>query len=224
MKPTLPTLVPLAAFVVAATGCDVSGTDGPQTRSFEMTDPEIALVWALTRDQELACEAPAMAGGEISGEATFVSIGRLALEMSAAWDIGAANPDPDAAEFEPDGPAGGPFAPVLGQDRYPYQFQSNPFTGACDPVVAATGELDLIAEDGDRILGVVTGGETHRLDFLMEGDGIETFTVIQFDGGTGRFTGATGSFVVHLIVRFDPAQGRFVTDLAEVLPDGTIRF
>lgn len=165
-----------------------------------------------------------MAGGEVNGEATFEGIGRLALEMSAAWDIGAANPDPDAAEFEPEGPAGGPFAPVLGQDRYPYQFQANPFTGACEPVVAATGELDLVAEDGDRIFGLVTGGETHRLDFSMEGDGIETFTVIQFNGGTGRFTGATGSFVVHMIVRFDPAQERFVTDLAEVLPGGTIRF
>lgn len=216
--------IAILALVLVLTGCKDSGPEAPETRPFQITDHDIALAWVLTRDHELACEAPEMAGGAITGEATFGAIGPFVLEMSVAWDIGARIADPGAAEFEPEGPAGGPFAPVLGETGHPYEFQANPFTGECGAVVSATGELELTAEDGDRIFGVVTGGETHRLDFVAEGDGIENFTIVRVDGGTGTFHGASGSFVVHVITHFSFSEGSFVIDLVEILPGGEIRY
>lgn len=222
MKPKLHTYVPLLVLALVAGGCSPAG---PVTRSFEMSDPDISLEWVITRDHELACGAPEMAGGAIDGEATFGELGLLDLTMSAAWDIGAANPNASEAEYEPESPdAGGPFAPVLGQDEYPYQFQANPFTMACEPTVSATGELELSDSDGDQIVGLVTGGETHRLDVATEGDGIEVFAEIEFDGGTGKFADASGSAVLHLITHFDAGAGQFVIDEVGVLPDGTIRY
>jgi hypothetical protein len=221
MTPRLRTLLPFAALVVLVAGCAVTG---PQTRAFVMSDPALVLDWGIERDAELFCGGEEMAGGAISGQATFGALGVLEITNSAAWDVGAANPDPDEAEFEPVGPAGGPFAPVLGPDDYPYDFQVNPFTLACEQVVSATGEFELTTADGDTIVGEVVGGETHRLDFVNEGDGIETFAIIEFTGGTGAFAEASGSFVVHTITRFDYDDLEFVIDLAEVLPGGTIRY
>lgn len=218
-------LVMLAALVLIAAGCQTED-DGAQ--AFTLSDPDIDMAWVLTRDHELACGAPEMAGGEIEGSGTFGDLGRLDVAMSAAWDIGAANPDPDQAEYEPQSPdAGGPFAPVLGQSDYPYAFQANPFAtneaDACDPTVEATGQLILTTPGGDQLAGNVTGGETHRLDVQQEGDGIEVFAEIAFDGGTGQFADARGSAVLHLITHFDFAAGAFVIDEIEVLAGGTVQ-
>jgi hypothetical protein len=204
--------------------------DPAQTRAFDMTDADVALAWGITIFQEEPCSGNKMAGGEIHGTATFAGIGQLEVEMTSAWDIDNLIDDDDK-RYEPVSPAapeGGPAAPVLGQDDYPYAFQFDPFTSTClapgESVVSATGELVFTSGDGDEIYGLVTGGETYRLDFVMEGDGIETFAEVAFDGGTGQFDGATGSFVVHTIFRFDFDEGEFVLDLAEVLPGGTIRY
>ena len=70
----------------------------------------------------------------------------------------------------------------------------------------------------------MTGGETHRLDVNMQGDGIEAFVEIEFEGGTGDFAGARGSAVLHLITHVDPALMQFVIDEVEVLSGGTIRY
>lgn len=214
----------LALLVLIATACQAPD---PGATTFELSDPAIQMDWVVVRDQELACGGGEMAGGEISGDAAFGALGRLDIDMSAAWDVGAANPDPTAATYEPQSPhAAGPFAPVLGQNEYPHPFEFNPFTQMCDPTVSATGELTLTADDGDRIDGIVTGGETHRLDVAagQEGDGIEVFAEVEFIGGTGTFAGASGSAVLHLITHFDFGTGAFVIDEAEVLPGGTIRY
>ena len=227
MKNHMPALTAIALFGLLLIGCQAEQI---QTRPFDMTAADVELVWGITKFQEEPCSGNEMAGGEISGSTTFAGIGTLAVTMTSAWDIG--NLIDDAAkQYEPTSdaaPEDGPAAPVLGQDDYPYAFQFDPFTTAClDPgesVVSATGDVLFTADDGDEITGVVTGGETYRLDFVLEGDGIETFAEVTFTGGTGRFDGATGSFVVHTIFRFDLAAGAFVLDLAEVLPGGTIRY
>ncbi|MEX2500727.1 MAG: hypothetical protein WD336_00010 [Trueperaceae bacterium] len=191
-----------------------------------MSDPEFAMEWVVTGPHEAACTGGAseMAGGELSGQGTFADIGVLEVSMSAAWDIAEANPDPSDAEYEPESPdAGGPFTLVLGQDGYPHDFQTDP-TGGCGAVVTATGKLVLTDADGDRIRADVTGGETHRLDVAVQGDGIETFIEIDFTGGDGPYADATGSALLHLITHFDGATGAFVIDQVEVMSGGTIRY
>lgn len=227
MKNHVSALTAFALFGLLLVGCQAEQV---QTRPFDMTSADVGLDWGITKFQEEPCSGNEMAGGEISGSGSFAQIGTLAVSMSSAWDIG--NLLDDAAkQYEPTSeaaPAERPAAPVLGQDDYPYAFQFDPFTNTClDPgesVVSATGDLVFTANDGDEIFGLVTGGETYRLDFVMEGDGIETFAEIAFDGGTGRFDGASGSFVVHTIFRFDFTAGAFVLDLVDVLPGGTIRY
>lgn len=215
---------PVAIVVVLAAACQTPGT-GPQTRTFTMSDPDVEMAWVLTAQQEEPCGGGEMAGGELSGVATFGALGSLDLAMSAAWDIGQANPDATQSEYEPDSPdAGGPFAPVLGQEDYPHPFQTNPFEDSCEAVVSASGELELLDDDGDELLGLVTGGETHRLDVASEGDGIETFVEVEFDGGSGKFSDASGSAVLHLITHFDAGQGQFVIDEIGVLAGGSVQY
>jgi hypothetical protein len=202
-----------------------AGKRATPTRPFKMSNHALELKWGIERDQELQCEGDEIAGGEIIGRGNFTHLGRSSISLSAAWDIGARIADPSQAQYSPTGPAGGPFAPVLQwPDDYPYNFQFDPFTQTCGQVVSATGELVLTAANGHQVHGVVVGGETHRLDFVLEGDGIETFAEIEVVGGTGRFANATGAFVVHTITRFDFATSQFVIDLAEVLAGGTIAY
>lgn len=215
---------PLAIVVVLAAACQTPGT-GTETRTFTMSDPNVEMTWVLTAQQEDFCEGGEMAGGELGGAATFGELGSLELTMSAAWDIGQVNDDPTQSEYEPDSEhAGGPFAPVLGQADYPHPFQTNPDDNSCEEVVSASGELELLDDDGDELLGLVTGGETHRLDVASEGDGIETFVEIDFDGGTGKFADASGSAVLHLITHFDAGQGEFVIDEIGVLSGGSVQY
>ena len=198
----------------------------PIVRPLKMTEGSLQLDWAIDRNQESSvCNGEQIAGGHSSGQGNFTHLGRSTIEVSAAWDIGHLL-DPAEAQFVPTGPAGGPVAPVLPTDMYPYpyEFHFNPFTGECGPAVTATGEVTLTAANGDKVFGTIMVGETFRLDFMAPGDGVETFATVTITGGTGRFDGATGSFVTHTITRFDYDAGRFVIDLAEVLPGGTIAY
>ncbi len=222
MRHPIRNLVPITLLAFAAASC--APGSGPTSQTFGLSAPDVELVWAITRDQELPCGGAEMAGGALGGSATFTDLGVMNIDFSAAWDIAAAEADPDLAEFEPEGPAGGPFAPVLGPGEHPYAFEYDPFTDTCDPVVTATGDVTFTADDGDELQGVVTGGETHRLDFAFQGDGIETFATVDFAGGTGRFANADGSFTVHTIARFDATSMAFVIDLVEVLPGGTLTY
>jgi len=197
--------------------------NNPVQRPLKLTHGKLQVEWAIDRHHELACGGDAIAGGLSSGAGTFTQLGKSKMEVSAAWDIGHLL-DPDKAQFVPVGPAGGPVAPVLGPGAYPYQFHFNPFTGACGAAVSATGNVTITAANGDKVFGAITGGETFRLDFVVPGDGVETFAIVVIAGGTGRFEAATGSFVSHTITRFDYATAKFVMDLVEVLPGGTITY
>jgi hypothetical protein len=203
---------------LVACGDDVSG---PQTRQLAMTSHQLVPVWTISRDQDLACGG-GKAGGQVGGIATFTELGVTAVEVSAAWDV--ANLLQTPQQYNPTGPAGGPRAPVLDQDDYPYTFRFNPSTNACGQTNTATGKVILTAADGGRVLGDIVGGEAHRLDFVLQGDGVESFVEVEVTGGTGRYEDVTGSFVVHVIVQFRLATMDFGINLAEILPGGTLRF
>ncbi len=227
MHGTMRVSLTFALFALLLVGCQ---TDPIETRPFEMTSHDVTMDWGITIFQEEPCSGNRIAGGAISGTTTIAGLGVLAVGMSSAWDVGNLLTD-DERQYEPTSPAAppdGPVAPVMGPADYPVGFQFDPFADACLEAgaiaVSATGEVVFTAADGDRLTGRVAGGETHRLDFVAEGDGIETYAEVEFTGGTGRFSGATGSFVVHTIFRFDFATAAFVLDRAEVLPGGTVRY
>jgi hypothetical protein len=194
---------------------------GATARPIKLNHHALVPVWTVSKDQEIACGAPASAGGDVGGRANFTHLGQSWVEVSAAWDV--ANLLTTPAQYQPVGPAGGPVAPVIGQNGYPHAFHHDPATGTCQQTVAATGKVVLTAATGDRLYGDITGGEAHRLDFLISGDGVETFAAVHVTGGTGRFAGATGSFVVHTIARITPTL-RFAITLAEIMPGGTIGY
>jgi hypothetical protein len=194
---------------------------GAQVRPLKLNHHGLEPVWTVSKDQELSCGGAAAAGGDVGGKANFTHLGETWVEVSAAWDV--ANLLQSPAQYEPVGPAGGPVAPVIGQSGYPRAFHYDPATGSCQQTVAATGNVVLTAANGDRLFGDITGGEAHRLDFIIAGDGVETFAAVAVTGGTGRFEDATGSFVVHTIARIRPTL-RFAITLAEIMPGGTLGY
>lgn len=201
--------------------CDDSPSE-PELFPLEMSQGNLELQWAVVAAQEQACGGGRVAGGYMTGQANFTQLGLSSITMSAAWDIDRLI---DPPQFTPTSPAvGGPVATVLQGDEYPYAFHFAPAAQQCGNTVEATGEIVLTAANGDKVFGAVSGGETFRLDFQNPGDGIENFTIITVEGGTGRYENATGSFTAHTITRFDYTSSHFVMDLAEVLPGGTISY
>jgi hypothetical protein len=194
---------------------------GADARPLKLNHSGLEPVWTVSKDQEMACGGPAVAGGQVGGSARFTHLGASWVEVSAAWDVGNLITTPP--QYQPVGPAGGPVAPVIGASGYPYAFHYDPATGDCQQTVAATGEVVLTAANGDRLHGAITGGEAHRLDFIIPGDGVETFAEVSVTGGTGRFANATGSFVVHTIARITPTL-RFAITLADIMPGGTLGY
>jgi hypothetical protein len=190
-------------------------------RPVKLNHHALVPIWTVSKDQELACGGPAVAGGLVGGSGEFTHLGQSGVEVSVAWNVGNLIQTP--ARYKPVGPAGGPVAPVLGQNSYPYAFHRNPNTGICSTGFSATGKVVLSAASGDRVFGNVVGGEAHRLDFLINGDGVESFIEVAVTGGTGRFAGAQGSFVVHSIARLTPTL-KFAVTLAEILPGGTLGY
>jgi hypothetical protein len=200
---------------------DASEVMGAATRPFAMSKTNLDLVWGIIATQEEGCLGGRIAGGEARGTGNVTHLGRSTVSVSAAWDIARPITSP---EFTPVGPAGGPVATVLGRGEYPHAFRANPFSLTCGSSVAATGRVVFTAANGDQVFGDIVGGETHRLDFIIAGDGIETFAHVEIAGGTGRFTHATGSVVSHTMTRFFPSVGTFLVVIAELLPGGTITY
>lgn len=229
--------VPALVCVLATTGCagddgsGIPGLDaeaitavlapGSQAKPMKLNHHALTPVWTVSKDQELGCGGTAVAGGLVGGKGNFTHLGESSVEVSAAWDVGNLIQTP--ARYQPVGPAGGPVAPVIGQAGYPYDFHYDPQGGTCAQAVSATGKVVLTAANGDRLYGDITGGEAHRLDFILNGDGVETFAEVGVTGGTGRFASATGSFVVHTIARIQPTL-KFAITLAEIMPGGTIGY
>ena len=232
-----PCLLTVLSLMIAVAGCSSSDEavsdgfapeaisaaigGGADARPLKLNHHAVNLLWGVTKSQEQACGGPAIAGAEAGGAANFTHLGITTTSFSAAWDIGNLLTTP--AQFTPVGPASGPVAPVLPQSAYPYAFRYNPLTDSCNPAVSATGKVVLTSRDGDRLFGDVVGGEAHKLDFIIDGDGVEVFIRTLVTGGTGRFAGATGSFVMHAIGRTLPTL-RFNITLLEVLPGGSIGY
>lgn len=193
---------------------------GPQARPLALNHQQLEPIWTVSRDQEESCGGGGVAGGLVGGKGNFTHLGQSTVQVSAAWDTRSLLP---SGQYTPVGPAGGPVAPVLGQADYPYDFHYDPDAGVCGQDVSATGKVVLTAANGDLLMGDIVGGEAHRLDFIIDGDGVETFAEVVVTGGTGRFSDATGSFVVHLIARMLPTL-RFAITLAEIMPGGTLGY
>jgi hypothetical protein len=223
----------IAMLAACATSADSSGggispdavtavlSRGSDARPLTLNHHALALNWGITKSQEQGCGGSAIAGGDLGGSAAFSQLGNSSVSVSAAWDIG--HLITGAARFTPKGPASGPVAPVLGQSAYPYAFHYDPSNGQCHGGYVATGKVVLVAANGDRVTGDITGGETHKLDFIIDGDGVETFATVVVTGGTGRFADATGSFIVHSIARLRPSLS-FALTFAELLPGGTLGY
>jgi hypothetical protein len=196
----------------------------PDARPFALDNQDLEISWAVSGSQEEKCAGPGIriTGSAVSGKGSFTHLGETTVSTSMAWDIGHLL-SPSAVKYKAIGPASGPVAPVFGRGAYPYAFHYDPISGKCAPGVTATGKVVLTAANGDRVFGDIVGGETHKLDFLFDGDGGETFAEVAVTGGTGRFEGATGSFTVHAIARLGPTL-RFNVTFAEVMPGGTIGY
>jgi hypothetical protein len=194
---------------------------GADARPFKLNHQDLDVVWAVTRAQDLGCGGSGFTGAGVAGKGDFSHLGQTTVSVSPAWDIG--HLIQGSPKYKPVGPASGPVAPILGRGAYPYTFHYDPATGTCGQTVTATGKVVLTAANGDRVFGDVLGGETHKLDFVVDGDGGEVFVEVAVTGGTGRFEGATGSFTVHAISRLGPTL-KFVVTLAEVLPGGTLGY
>ena len=214
-------LAPTAVVVVGQNHANAAGVKPAVSRPIEMKRTDLQLQWGIIAAQEDACGGGKIAGGEARGTGNVSNLGHSTISVSAAWDINRLIASP---QFVPVGPAGGPVATVLGRGEYPHAFQANPFSLTCGSSVAATGQVVMTAANGDQVIGEIVGGETHRLDFLLPGDGIETFALVEIVGGTGRFANARGSIVSHTMSRFFPSLGTFLVVIAELLPGGTITY
>jgi len=174
----------------------------PLKGTFRTFDP----VWVVSHFAERACNATLVAGASVHSKGNVAHLGLTHATATAAWDWA----EPADGDFEPEGPTTGSSATVL--DDYPYEF--------CSSHDTATGAVELVAANGDEVRGVVIGGEVYELGFDVRGDGQEQFTVVKIHGGTGRFKGARGRFVIHTIVNL--ANGKLVS--SEILDGGTIRY
>jgi hypothetical protein len=206
--------------LISATACGSDDTTSPPG-VLELNNQHLEPVWTVSKDQEIGCGGTGVAGGQVGGTGDFSALGESTVDVSAAWDI--SNLIQSTPEFTPVGPASGPVAPVIGQSGYPYAFHYDPETSSCKQNVQATGKVILTAANGDRLYGDITGGEAHKLDFIIDGDGVESFARTTVTGGTGQFAGASGSFTVHLIARMLPTL-KFSITLAEILPGSTLYY
>ena len=89
----------------------------------------------------------------------------------------------------------------------------------CSAGYATTAITTPTAANGDQVIGTVTGGEIYELALAVAGDGQESFLAVTITGGTGRFAGASGSFVTHSIISF--ASGIISS---EIMSGGTIGY
>lgn len=168
---------------------------GPQSRPLKGTFSAFTPVQVQDDGLELLCTgglfkfegADAIVTGNVS------HLGKTVSTISLALDWGT----PAAGVYTPVGPTTSSSATVVGV--HAFNGQVFPAFG-CNNPWATTGIVTLTAANGDQVTGTISGGEVYELGFVVAGDGQESFVAVTITGGTGRFAGATGSFVTHTIV------------------------
>lgn len=185
---------------------DVTNSESP-TRPIRARFREAEPVWFVSHLAEQACDGH-VAGAEVQSTGNVSHLGLTTVTASAAWDWSVS----PAGNYAPVGPTTGPSATMM--HDYPHGF--------CSAQQTATGEVVMIAANGDELHGVVTGGEVYELGFDVAGDGQEQFIVVSVAGGTGRFHDAQGGFVLHLMARFDLLE--FQVLRSEILPGGWLQY
>ena len=166
---------------------------GPSERPLKGTFSDFTLDQAQDHFfEELGCGGGPFAGPETTAQGKVSHLGKTESTLSTAWDWGT----PAAGVYTSVGPTTASSATVVGV--HSFEGQVFPAFG-CIPW-DTTGMVTLTAASGDQVTGDVTGGEIYELGFVVAGDGQESFIAVTIMGGTGRFAGATGSFVTHSII------------------------
>lgn len=193
---------------------------GPKPRPFKATFKSGTLIRAQSHFLEEApvpeggCDAGPFAGADSTANGKVSHMGKTTAVISAAWDWGTSA----TGTHTPDGPVTGPTAAVLGSG-HAFAGQVFPSFGCFGTNSwTSTGTVLLTAANGDMVTGSITGGEIYELGFVTAGDGQESFIEVEIVGGTGRFTGATGSYVLHSII-----NGLDIV-LSEITKGGKIKY
>ena len=202
----------MTLLVVLAVGILISGipsealAKGPQARPMKGTFSDLAVTQAQDHFfEELVCGGGPFAGADSTAQGKVSHLGKTATTISTAWEWGT----PAAGDFTPVGPFTASSATVVGV----HVFNGQVFPAAGCNSWATTGIVTLTAANGDLVTGTVTGGEIYELGFTVAGDGQESFIEVDITGGTGRFSGAMGSFVTHSIITL-PAGSIVSSDLS----------
>jgi hypothetical protein len=162
--------------------------------------------WVVSHSSEQKCTdgASLVAGTRFTSKGEVLKLGESEIKVSAAWDWAVQA----KGRFHPRGPATRHSATVLTEL---YHFSVNPFetiepmSPVCGDTVKAKAEVTLVPENGDKILGVIVGGEVYELGFEKPGDGQEHFIVVEITDGTGRYETVRGKYIIHAI--FDLEEG-----------------
>lgn len=133
------------------------------------------------------------AGARVLSAGNASPLGNFTGSASAAWDWGTL--------------AAGVFIPVAGSHGGTVTTSSATVIGSypqsfCSSSFEASGIAIMKDTDGDELIGTITGGEIYEVNFgLFPGDGQESFLTVVITGGSGKWAGATGSYVTHSIIK-----------------------
>lgn len=232
----------LAAALVAslagllAAGCEQpmapdpsANIEKPTWRSFSGHLNRIEFDWIVSHFSEQICTGgqSLVAGSHANFEGNVAHLGKVVGETSAAWDWS----QPATGMYSPTGPVTGQSAQVLAT---PHAFFTDPFATldplapTCGQTVQADGVGEFVSTGGKKkncVFFHVIGGEVYELAYSIPGDGQEQFIECEITGGTGRFAGAQGHFVVHNVFKFDNLQiGTQPLLQSQILRGGQIRY
>jgi hypothetical protein len=181
----------LTGGLIAAMMPGVASAGGPATRAINGKFDAPSLVIGQSHQFELSCGGGAWAGADTVATGSIAHLAQTTVTTSAAWEwIGT------VGKYTPTGPATAFSATVAGAHAFSGQLFPNPGCNAW----ATTGAVLMTAKNG-TVTGLVTGGEIYELTYDVAGDGQESFLEVMITGGTGKYAGATGSFVTHSVLR-----------------------
>ena len=206
----------VAVLLAASTAGPETAFAGPgkSARPLRGSFDSVAVVQVQNHLLEQTCSGGPFAGADTTSTGRVSHLGQVTTEISTAWNWG----NPATGDYTPTVPATDSSATVVGAHAFSGQ-QVFPSFG-CNIPWETTGIVTLTAANGDKVTGTVEGGEIYELGFAVPGDGQESFIEVMITGGTGRFAGATGSFVTHSII--DLVTGAVLS--SEILPGGVIGY